>query len=128
VRLLLDTQTLLWASVDSDYLSRRAREALLDPRNTLYVSAASAWEAGTKRRKSRLPEADIFFPDFEAKIRHAGYKALSVSCQHAESAASFSQEHKDPFDRILAAQSVSEDLILISNDKVMDTFGVLRIW
>ncbi len=128
MRLLLDTHTLLWAAVDSNYLSDGAKRVLTDPGNVLYVSAASAWEARAKHRKGNLPGADVLFPDFEAKVKQAGYIPLAITCSHAEAAASFKQGHKDPFDRLLAAQTLVEGMLLISKDRVLDGFGISRIW
>lgn len=75
-----------------------------------------------------LPEADVLFPDFEARISKACYRTLAILCRHAERAAAFTQDHKDPFDRMLVAQAIMEGLILVSNDKALDAFEISRIW
>jgi len=128
VRILLDTHTLLWAAFDEDLLSRRARKLLRTPANELFVSAASAWEIATKFRLGKLPAAQVLANDFVRTITGAGYLLLSISVEHALRAGRLPGEHKDPFDRMLAAQAIHEDMPILSSDEQLDGFGVRRIW
>jgi PIN domain nuclease of toxin-antitoxin system len=102
---------------------------LIQPqRNEIYVSAASAWEIATKYRLGKLPQALALVEDFVTVIRAAGYLPLPISLEHALRAGRLAPDHKDPFDRMLAAQAIHEDLALISNDERLDIFGVRREW
>jgi len=128
VRVLLDTHALIWASAYDELLSPRARHLIQPLRNEVFVSAASAWEIATKYRLGKLPQAQALVDDFVPVILSAGYLPLPISLEHALRAGRFALEHKDPFDRMIAAQSIHEDLALISNDERLDVFGVLREW
>jgi PIN domain nuclease of toxin-antitoxin system len=128
VRILLDTHMLLWAAFDEDSLSRRARKLLRSSANELFVSAASAWEIATKFRLGKLPSAQILANDFVRTVTNAGYLLLSISVEHALRAGRLTGEHRDPFDRMLAAQAIHEDMPILSSDEQLDSFGVRRIW
>jgi PIN domain nuclease of toxin-antitoxin system len=128
MRILLDTHALLWAAFRTDLLSPRARRLIQSQRNEILVSAASAWEITTKYRLGKLPMARVLVEDFVLTIKSAGYVALPITLEHALRAGRFVADHKDPFDRMLAAQAIHEDLALISNDNQLDLFGVRREW
>lgn len=128
MRYLLDTHTLLWALLEDELISPRCRKLILSPANEFLVSAASAWEIATKHRIGKLPQAEELLAGFIPTITAAGYLLLPISVAHGLRAGSFPHDHKDPFDRMLAAQSIHEDIPLLSNDKQLDAFGVRRIW
>jgi len=128
VKALLDTHTLLWAAYRKDLLSARATSILESKSNELIISAASAWEIDTKFRLGRLPYANVLANDFISVVTDAGYEMLSISAEHALRAGQLPGEHKDPFDRMLAAQAIHENIPLISNDTCFDAFGVRRKW
>jgi PIN domain nuclease of toxin-antitoxin system len=128
MRVLLDTHTLLWAAFRKDLLSNRARHLAHSQRNEVFVSAVSAWEIATKYRLGKLPKAQALVDDFVPSIQSAGYLPLPISLEHALRAGRLTADHKDPFDRMLAAQAIHEDLALISNDEQLDIFGVRREW
>lgn len=92
------------------------------------VSAASAWEIATKFRLGRLPFASVLVEDFVPSVTSAGYLLLPISVEHALRAGRLQSDHKDPFDRMLAAQAIYEDLTLLSNDAQLDVFGARREW
>jgi PIN domain nuclease of toxin-antitoxin system len=127
VRLLLDTHAVLWWITDSPQLSTRARAALTDFNNEIYVSATSAWEIATKFRIGKLPQAAPFVYSFEESIREQRFLELPVSLGHAQRAGLLAGEHKDPFDRLLIAQAQAENLLLVSNEKLFDGYGVQRL-
>ena len=127
-RVLLDTHALLWWLFDDSRLSPRVREVLADSDIDVYVSAASAWEIATKYRIGRLPVAEPLIQDVSGWIAKAGFLELPIRIEHARLAGTWPQEHKDPFDRMLAAQSVLEDLPLISVDPLVKTFGANVFW
>jgi PIN domain nuclease of toxin-antitoxin system len=128
MRVLLDTHALLWTAFRSHLLSPRARRLIQSQRNEILVSAASAWEIATKYRLGKLPHAQALVDDFVPAIQSAGYVPLPISLEHALRAGRLTAEHKDPFDRMLAAQAIHEDLALISSDEQLDVFGVRREW
>jgi PIN domain nuclease of toxin-antitoxin system len=128
MRVLLDTHALLWAAFRKDLLSARARKLIETPANEILVSAASAWEIATKYRLGKLPLAQVLVEDFVPRVTAAGYVLLSISAEHALRAGRLPADHKDPFDRMLAAQAIDEDLPLLSNDAQLDVFGVRREW
>ncbi|MGD0481658.1 MAG: type II toxin-antitoxin system VapC family toxin [Terracidiphilus sp.] len=128
MRVLLDTHALLWAAFRKDRLSARAQKLIEAPANEILVSAASAWEIATKYRLGKLPLAQVLVEDFVPRVAAAGYVLLSISAEHALRAGRLPADHKDPFDRMLAAQAIDEDLPLLSNDEQLDVFGVRREW
>lgn len=128
MRVLLDTHALLWAAAYEELLSPRARHLIQPQRNEVFVSAASAWEIATKHRLGKLPKAQALVDDFVPAIQSAGYVALPITLEHALRAGRFTADHKDPFDRMIAAQAIHEDMTLVSNDAQLDIFGVRREW
>ena len=128
MKILLDTHTLLWAAFDEDSLSPRARRILQSPRNEIIVSAASAWEVATKYRLGKLDFAQDLAENFVSEVTSAGYQLLPITPEHAQRAGLLPGNHKDPFDRMLAAQAIHENMPLLSNDSQLDVFGVRREW
>jgi PIN domain nuclease of toxin-antitoxin system len=128
LRLLLDTHALLWWLADDPALSVGAREAIAEPGNLVFVSAASAWEITTKNRIGKLPGAALFSNRVGEIIALQGFLELPISVAHAEKAGSLPGAHRDPFDRMLIAQAVAGGLTLVSNERLFDAFGVSRLW
>ena len=128
MRLLLDTHTLLWWLDGDRRLSRRARTQLGDPANEIIVSAASAWEITSKHRIGKLPGAGEVAADVAGAVAGQGFTSLDITIVHAQRAGRLAGDHRDPFDRMLAAQAQLEDLPLVTDDAVFDTLGVNRIW
>jgi PIN domain nuclease of toxin-antitoxin system len=118
VKLLLDTHVLLWAAAGSKKLSSRATRLISDPKNELYFSAASLWEIVIKRAR---PRSGIRINP--ATLRHRllknGYTELAITGSHALAIAELPAIHKDPFDRALAAQSLVEDMLLLTADDML---------
>jgi len=92
------------------------------------VSAASAWEIATKARLGKLPMAVDLVEDFEGVLVREGFEALAISVGHAVRAGLLPGPHRDPFDRILIAQSQAEGVPILSSDEVFDGYGVRRVW
>jgi PIN domain nuclease of toxin-antitoxin system len=128
VRVLLDTHTLLWAAFDEDALSLHVRRLIQSPGNEIIVSAASAWEVATKYRLGKLDFAQDLAENFVSEVIASGYRLLPISAEHAQRAGLLPGHHKDPFDRMLAAQAIHENIPLLSNDPQLDVFGVRREW
>jgi PIN domain nuclease of toxin-antitoxin system len=125
---LLDSHTLIWAATDVTRLSKRASAVIANEQNKLCVSAASAWEIATKVRIGKLPEAILLESDFERIVQQAGYRLLAIDIDVALRAGRLPLDHKDPFDRMIAAQALGLDIPVISADPKLDLFGVRRIW
>lgn len=115
MRLLLDTHLLLWAAGPSPHLSARARRLIDDPDNELVVSAASLWEIAIKSALRR-PNFRLDAPLFRRNLLNNGYNELAVTGQHAVAVANLPLLHRDPFDRILVAQSIVEGITLLTSD------------
>jgi PIN domain nuclease of toxin-antitoxin system len=128
MRLLLDTHALLWWVFDDRRLSRTARGVIADPGNEILVSSASAWELATKYRLGKLPSAAVLVQDLPGWTARAGFRELPISLAHAQRAGLWPQAHRDPFDRMLAAQSSLEDVALLSSDEALRAFGVQLLW
>jgi len=118
----------LWAAAENRRLSARARQVLADDENILYLSAVSGWKIATKYRIGKLPEAKLLMGDFSGTLRALGFVFIPMTVDHAYLAGSFTMTHKDPFDRLIAAQAKLEDLPLLSADPVFDEFPIRRIW
>ena len=128
VKVLLDTCALIWATLSPNSLSPQAREAVANEANTILVSAASAWEIATKVRLGKLPGAEKLEQNYLAVMEEAGYELLAIDTASALRAGRLIAEHKDPFDRMIAAQALALDVVILSPDPQLDQFGVRRIW
>jgi PIN domain nuclease of toxin-antitoxin system len=128
MRALLDTHALLWWLFDDPRLSQAVRGIVADPDNEILVSSASAWEISTKYRLGKLPRAAPLARDIEGWIERAGFGELAVTIPHAQRAGSWPHEHRDPFDRMLAAQSALEALPLVTRDEAFSAFGIQVVW
>jgi PIN domain nuclease of toxin-antitoxin system len=128
MQILLDTCTVIWAALSSKSISPKVRKLLADESNIILVSAASAWEIATKVRSGKIPEAEQLERNFLETMEIAGYTLLSVDAATALRAARLPGPHRDPFDRMIAAQALSLDIPVITPDKLLDQFGIQRIW
>lgn len=129
MKLLLDTHALIWWWLEDPKLSRTATRALADNGNTIWVSAASAWEIMTKQRLGKLPELPgSLLADWSDLLQADGFQPLAISIAHALRAGSHPAEHRDPFDRLLAAQAEIEGAALVTRDPAMAGFGVRVLW
>jgi PIN domain nuclease of toxin-antitoxin system len=128
MRLLLDTQALIWY-VDQDHLlSRPAHAAITDPQNDLLVSAASIWEIAIKIGIGKLRLSLPFKPWITKAISDLGLSTLPITIDFADAQASLPLHHGDPFDRLIIAQSLVEAVSIVSNDVQFDAYGVTRVW
>lgn len=128
MKVLLDTHVVLWATLSPAALSKRAARIIREPANEILVSAASAWEIATKVRLGKLPGAEVLEQEFSDVMDEAGYTLLSIETGHALRAGRMPGEHRDPFDRMLAAQALDADVPILSTDEKLDSFGIRRIW
>jgi len=121
---LLDTHIFLWWLFDDPKLPAGIKKSLQLIDNTVLVSSASVWEISTKFRLGKLPEAAAVAEDVPVWIEKAGFQALSVSPQHAQLAGSWKMAHRDPFDRMLAAQAKLEEIPLATVDRALVDFPI----
>ena len=128
MQVLVDTHAFLWWLAGNRKMSEAARGVIEDPRNSVLVSAASAWEITTKHRLGKLPGAAKVAGDVMAAIDGHGFEPLAITVAHAERAGRLPGPHRDPFDRMLIAQALAHDLPLVSNESLFDRYGVRRIW
>jgi PIN domain nuclease of toxin-antitoxin system len=124
--LLLDTHALLWWATGDEALGGKVRRLIGDDGTRVFVSAATAWEIATKVRLGRLTWASA--ESVESYCAGQGFDLLPISFAHAERAGAWPQDHGDPFDRMLAAQSEIERLPLATNDRALRAFGVEVVW
>lgn len=128
MRLLLDTHALLWWLFDDPKLPDSARDRIRNGANNVFVSAASAWEIATKWRLGKLPEAGAVVVQMPALLRTSRFALLPISVEHAILAGSLTSAHRDPFDRMLAAQAQLEALPIVTIDPVFADLGVEVLW
>lgn len=126
--LLLDTQALLWWLFDDRQLSPAAREAIAAPDHRIWVSAASAWEIATKARLGKLPEAGDVPQRLPHYLRRARFLELPISIEQSLRAGALPGPHRDPYDRMLMAQSLITGYPLVSRDSVFHEYGIKTIW
>ena len=128
MRVLIDTHYILWAAINSKRMEAWARKLLADLDNEILVSAASVYEISLKVRHGKLPEAVEFESDLIANIEsRLGYTLLPLEPESMMRAARFEDPHADPFDRMIAAQAIQNNLPVLSVDPKLDAFGVRRL-
>jgi PIN domain nuclease of toxin-antitoxin system len=127
-RLLLDTHAFLWWLAGDEKLSLGAREAIGEDPGPVFVSAASIWEISTKHHSGKLPGASSIAGDLGGAIERQGFIGMPITIEHAQAAGALPGPHRDPFDRMLIAQALLDDLVLISNERAFDAYGVRRLW
>jgi PIN domain nuclease of toxin-antitoxin system len=127
---LLDTHALIWWWDDNSRLPESIRELMADPDNDVLVSAAVGWEMATKVRVGKLPEMADAVADrnFDQWVIEDGFRHLDVRQDHGVRAGLLPGEHRDPFDRMIAAQALIEGLTVISRDPALAAFGCDVIW
>ena len=125
---LLDTHAFLWWLSDDPALPKIPRRLIAETANTIIVSAASAWEIATKVRLGKLPSAADLAEDFIGHVEREGFQLLSISAAHGIRAGLLPGPHKDPFDRMLIAQAQTENLPILSNESIFDSYGIRRFW
>ncbi|HUK60816.1 MAG TPA: type II toxin-antitoxin system VapC family toxin [Stellaceae bacterium] len=128
MRLLLDTHAFIWFLAGDAALSQSAVAAILDEGNETYISAASAWEIATKHRIGRLSGATALAADVAGTVASQGFHELTVTLRHGQLAGALPGPHKDPFDRMLIAQAMSEAMLIVSNETIFDRYPVTRMW
>ena len=127
MKCLLDTQILIWVLGRLDLLPPAMRDLIEDPASAIYFSVINIWEVVIK---ANLPRRDLHVDPQDAR-REAlsyGFRELQVTAEHAFAVRALPAIHKDPFDRMLIAQAIAENVPIISNDKALDGYGAQRLW
>lgn len=128
VRILIDTHYVLWSAIDPTRMELWARKLIVDLNNEIFVSAASIYEISLKVRNGKLTGAVEFESDLILNIEERlGYKILPLEPESMLRAARFEDHHADPFDRMIAAQAIQNNLPILSADSKLDAFGVRRL-
>ena len=128
MRLLLDTHAFLWWLAGDGALSAAAKSAIADEGNEIFISAASAWEIATKHRIGKLSGVAAIVADLDRAIVDQGFISLPISLRHGQVAGALPGPCRDPFDRMLIAQAMLENRVLVSNEQPFDAYGVGRLW
>ncbi len=121
MRLLIDTQIFIWSVIESNDLSEQARDIILEATD-VFVSAASIWEIAIKARLGRLMGDPV---GFVSAIEQSGFQELPISARHAAAVHELPLHHRDPFDRLLIAQALSEPLRLLTADRILGQYSDL---
>jgi PIN domain nuclease of toxin-antitoxin system len=127
-RFLLDTQAFLWAIQDEKLLSKPVRTLFSDQNNHLFLSLASIWEMQIKVNIHKLKLSKPLPDVIQLGITSFSLEILSIQTEHIYRQSGFPQHHRDPFDRLLIAQALQENMQVIGNDAHWDAYGVKRIW
>jgi PIN domain nuclease of toxin-antitoxin system len=124
LQLLVDAHALIWWTISPEKLSIRARQALSDPRNGVVVSIATFWEIAIKRSIGKLNYAS----DLEATLEDEGFGLLPLTFEHLRQLEALPLHHRDPFDRMLAAQAIADGFAIITADRRIAQYGPPILW
>ena len=125
---MLDTHALIWWLTDDERLPRSTYREIADERNEKFVSAASVWEIAIKHRSGKLEEASHLILDMPGALERQGFEELSITVDDGVRAGMLPVHHRDPFDRMLIAQALVRNLVIITGDPLFDRYGVRRLW
>lgn len=128
MNVLLDSHALLWWLDDDRRLSRRARQTIADAETVIFVSVASVWEIAIKRALGKLNDPSDAIPRLPSILADRGMGTLPIEAVHAIDAAALPGLHRDPFDRMIVAQSRIEGFPVVTNDPAIRAYGVATIW
>lgn len=130
MRLLLASHALVWYVLGNNQLSETARAAIQNGSNEVLISPASYWEIAIKLSIGKWQLNEPFERFIDGCLNGYGFRILAIAPEHAARVITlpFPPNHKDPFDRLLVAQALVEDVALVSADQVLDVYGVRRVW
>jgi PIN domain nuclease of toxin-antitoxin system len=128
MRLLLDTHTFIWYVTDNSRLSNQVLELINDENNEILLSIASLWEIAIKQNLGKLSFNQPFEIFITQQLNLNDFSLLDINISHVTVVATLPLHHRDPFDRILIAQSVVENIPLLSADKIFDAYPIRRVW
>jgi PIN domain nuclease of toxin-antitoxin system len=128
MRLLLDTHAFLWFVLNDPALNLAARDLMVEPENDLLISPASYWEIAIKISLGKYQLPGSFESWMQQQIQVNDFEILPITLAHAATVVSLPFHHKDPFDRLLVAQALTEQIPILSADTILDAYGVVRYW
>ncbi|HKY62376.1 MAG TPA: type II toxin-antitoxin system VapC family toxin [bacterium] len=128
MKFLLDTHALLWWLVNDPQLSVKARRVIADRRNEIFVSSASAWEIATKHRLGKMKGMEEVAEHLSFYVGKTDFSILEISFEHAQTAGSLPGPHRDLFDRMLIAQSILENMPIVTLDSVFEGYRARVVW
>lgn len=128
MNLILDTHTFLWFVFGNARMSERAEALIQDSRNRKFISLASPWEVGVKVSTGKLTVSQPVDQFFAEEMYANSVELLPITLAHIACVSTLPFHHRDPFDRMLIAQSLTENIAVISADAVFDAYGVVRLW
>jgi PIN domain nuclease of toxin-antitoxin system len=128
MRLLVDTHTLIWAVDDPTQLSATASSTLQNSANQLLLSAATVWEMSIKVGLGKLTLSSPYLDWMNNAIADLGLALVPITVEYADAQARLPWHHRDPFDRLLIAQSLTDGTPVVSSDPTLDTYGISRLW
>lgn len=128
MRHLLDSHTLLWYTLGDAKMSREATARIVDPANQILISPAAYWEIAIKVSIGKLALHQPYEDFMDACTNKYGFTILPIEPKHTAALIPLPFHHKDPFDRLLVAQALVEDIPVVSNDSALDAYGIKRLW
>ena len=128
MKLLLDAHTLLWFVWDDAQLTNNAKELITNPANQKFVSAAIYWEIAIKVSIDKLDLGEPYRPFMRREIARNNFDILPISVDHAAAVSVLPFHHRDPFDRMLIAQAMVEQVPIVSGDTAFDAYPITRLW
>lgn len=128
MKYLIDTHVFLWFVVDSDALSNEASKLIQNSANQIYVSTASLWEMAIKYSIGKLELPTSYAEFIPHQLFRNDFAILQIGTPHLHQVAELDFHHKDPFDRLIIAQAISEDIPIITKDHIFDSYAIERVW
>jgi PIN domain nuclease of toxin-antitoxin system len=128
MKLLLDGHTFLWFVWDDAQLTNNAKELITNPANQKFVSAAICWEIAIKTSMGKLDLGEPYRPFMRREIARNNFDILPISVDHAAAVSVLPFHHRDPFDRMLVAQAMVEQVPIVSRDTAFDAYPITRLW
>ena len=128
MKVLLDTQAFLWLVTGDDRLSEKARQTFLNPKNSLFFSAASLWEICIKKSLGKISLKNGWFHTIQEEMEINTIQWLPIERTHCAEVVDLPFHHRDPFDRMLIAQAIVEDMQLLSRDRHLSDYAIERVW
>jgi len=128
MNILLDTHAFLWFVWDDAHLSQTAKDTITDPNNRKLVSVASVWEIGIKVSLQKLDLGMPYLPFMQSQLAINLFEILSLTLEHGSEISRLPFHHRDPFDRLMIAQSMCEQIPIVSADPAFDAYSIKRIW
>ncbi len=128
MKIIIDTQSLIWLAENNPNLSAKARQAIENTANQCFVSLASFWEMSIKMNLGKLAVKGLSLSEFMQEIDETTVQTLGISKAHILQNGTLPFHHRDPFDRLIISQSLVENMQIVSNDEAFDAYGITRIW